>query len=62
MLGVSILPLTTIFRLDFRTVPIVWHFILFVFHIIVELVESDTRIFPHHVTSDKQIMVPKYFC
>ena len=42
MLGVSILPLTTIFRLDFRTVPIVWHFILFVFHIIVELVESDT--------------------
>ena len=62
VLGVSILPLTTIFRFDFRTVPTVWHFILFVFHIIVELVESDTWIFRHHVTSDKIFMVPKYFC
>jgi hypothetical protein len=33
-LGVSILPLSTIFLLDFRTVLTVWYFLLFIlFHI-----------------------------
>ena len=34
VLGVSILPLSTIFLLDFRTVLTVWYFLLFIlFHI-----------------------------
>ena len=32
VLGVSILPLSTIYLLDFRTVPTVWCVLLFIFH------------------------------